>query len=118
MATITLEVPDAIAEEVRRHQDRIPDILASGLQVIGAEGNSTSGTAAEVFAFFSRKPTAKQVHALRPSRALQKRIDSLLEKSREEGLSADEQNEWDEYELAEHLVRMAKSRAHAKLSVK
>ena len=34
-----------------------------------------------------------------------------LEKNREEGLSPAEEQEWQQYEYLEHLVRMAKARA-------
>jgi hypothetical protein len=53
--------------------------------------------------------------ALRPSSALQERITALLEKNRDEGLSASEEQEWEQYRFLEHLVRIAKAKACLKL---
>jgi len=38
----------------------------------------------------------------------------LLEKNREEGLTAEENAEWEQYMYLEHLVRMAKAKALAR----
>jgi hypothetical protein len=38
-------------------------------------------------------------------------VQELLEKNREEGLTPAEEQEWQQYEYLEHLVRMAKARA-------
>ncbi len=56
-------------------------------------------------------PSPEEILALRPSDALQSRVQTLLEKNREEGLSPAEEQEWQQYEYLEHLVRMAKARA-------
>ena len=42
-------------------------------------------------------------------------VRALLEKNRAEGLSDDEEREWERYEYLEHLVRMAKAKAKLKL---
>jgi uncharacterized protein YnzC (UPF0291/DUF896 family) len=55
--------------------------------------------------------TSKEILSLRPSDALQSRVRELLEKNREEGLTPAEEQEWQQYEYLEHLVRMAKARA-------
>ena len=43
------------------------------------------------------------------------RISELLRKNRQEGLTPEENAEWQRYETVEHLVRLAKARAAAKL---
>jgi hypothetical protein len=48
---------------------------------------------------------------LRPSPALQERIEELFARNREGGLSDEERGEWERYEYLEHLVRLAKARA-------
>ena len=53
--------------------------------------------------------------ALRPSETLQARIGVLLDKSRNEGLSVSEEQEWERYQYLEHLIRMAKAKAHQKM---
>ena len=57
----------------------------------------------------------EEILALRASPALQERIDTLLEKSKDEGLSTDERREWEQFCYVEHLVRMAKGNAAIEL---
>lgn len=47
---------------------------------------------------------------------VQDRVEYLLEKKQEEGLSETEQEELDHYLILEHIVRLAKSRARLSLS--
>ncbi len=67
----------------------------------------------EVTRFFATLPTPEQILAFRASPAVAVRIAHLLEKNRETGLSEDEEREWEMYEYAGHLVRMAKANAMA-----
>ena len=62
----------------------------------------------------ARLPTPAEVLALRPSAALQARIETLLAKNRADGLDPAEQREWEGYEYLEHLVRLAKANALVK----
>ncbi len=52
---------------------------------------------------------------LRPSQTLQTQISELLEKNRNEGLTDEEEEQWQRYEYLEHLVRLAKAEAMLKL---
>ena len=47
---------------------------------------------------------------------IQERVEDLLEKKQETGLSLTEQEELDHYFILEHIVRLAKSRARLHLS--
>ncbi|MFN7117977.1 MAG: hypothetical protein ACK4TA_14340 [Saprospiraceae bacterium] len=47
---------------------------------------------------------------------IQQRVEALLEKQKEEGLSSMEAEELDHYFILEHIVRLAKSRARLLLS--
>ncbi len=47
---------------------------------------------------------------------IQKRVEKLLEKKQDPGLSLTEQEELDHYLILEHIVRLAKSRARLHLS--
>lgn len=67
----------------------------------------------EVTRFLATLPTPEQIIAFRTSPAVAVRIAHLLEKNRETGLSGDEEREWEMYEYAGHLVRMAKANAMA-----
>ena len=64
----------------------------------------------------ARLPSPEEVLGLRPATQLQDRIEELLAKNRAEGLSAEEQREWERYEYIEHLVRLAKVRAIQRLA--
>lgn len=115
MTQITLELPDELAERLRPVQDDLPRVLELGLRAIDAAAQSEFTGASAVLEFLAGLPSAEEILALRPAPALSERIHALLEKSRNEGLSADEQTEWRQYEYLEHLVRLAKARAAAKL---
>ena len=91
-------------------EDRLPEILELGLR----EWLSTApgyGGLGDVLETLARLPSPEEVLALRPATPLQDRIEELLAKNRSEGLSAEEQREWERYEYIEHLVRLAKVRA-------
>ncbi|MBK9018247.1 MAG: hypothetical protein IPM82_31695 [Saprospiraceae bacterium] len=47
---------------------------------------------------------------------MQKRVDELLTKKQEKGLTKNEQEELDHYLILEHIVRLAKSRARLHLA--
>jgi hypothetical protein len=117
--TLTLsDLPDDIAERVRTLADRLPRALEIALRALDQPALPRLDSIAEVTDFLTSVPTPEQTLAFRPSPALQARIFELLEKNRNAGLSADEQREWQAYELAEHWVRMAKANAAAKLAGK
>ena len=65
--------------------------------------------------FLAKLPSPEETLALRPSPKLQARMTELLEKNRTSGLTPEEREEVGQYEVAEHLVRMAKGRALVKL---
>jgi hypothetical protein len=69
----------------------------------------------QVLEKLARLPSPEEIMDLRPSAELDARIRDLLRKNREEGLTHEENDEWQRYETVEHLVRMAKARAQAKL---
>ena len=85
-------------------------------QAAHAEGTAASFAGlSDVLELLASLPGPTDVLALRPSPVLQERLNHLLAKSREAGLSEQEQAEWAQYEYLEHLVRLAKARAAAKL---
>ncbi len=119
VVTVTLtDLPDDIAERLRTLADRLPRALEMALRAIDAPDSPKLDSIAEVTDFLTSVPSPEQTLAFRPSPPLQARIFELLEKNRTTGLSADEQREWQAYELAEHWVRMAKANAAAKLAGK
>lgn len=112
---ITLTVPDDLATRLRPLQDRLPELLELALRewTVGEAGGFTGIT--QVLEMLASLPTPDEVLALRPSPAMQDRLETLRDKSRLGALAPDEQREWDRYAFTEHLVRLAKARAALKL---
>src|SRR5271166_6489895 len=107
---LTVTVPDDLANRLRAVEDQLPEILELGLR----EWLSTPpgyGGLGDVLETLARLPSPEEVLGLRPAAHLQDRIEELLAKNRDAGLSAEEQREWERYEYIEHLIRLAKARA-------
>jgi len=118
MQTITLDVPDDLAVRLRVVEKRLPNILELGLRQFYAQSQIGFDGAAEILELLASLPTPEAILAIHPSPAFQSRIDALLEKNREEGLTAEEDAEWERYMYLEHLVRMAKGKALAQVGRK
>ena len=65
----------------------------------------------EVATFMTSMPKPEAVMNFKPSSASQLRLEELLDKKREEGLSDSEIHELDQFLMVEHLMRLAKARA-------
>jgi hypothetical protein len=113
---ITLTVPEELANRLRPALDQLPLILELGIRALnaGREPGGFTGLA-DVLEKLASLPTPEEVLALRPSPALQTRVEELLERNQSGGFSPDEQREWEQYQYVEHLVRLAKARAALKL---
>jgi hypothetical protein len=112
---ITLTVPEELATRLRSVEGDLPQILELGIREWHARHEAGFPGMAAILEALASLPTPEEVLALRPSPALQDRIEGLLEKSRSGSLSATEQREWEQYQYVEHLVRLAKARAALKL---
>ena len=119
MTTITLEVPDELAARINALRDRLPDLLSSVLELPLTEQTSQALKAAathpvyrEMLDFLGSSPTPQQIIEFRVPAAAQERLDELLEKNREEGLTDAEAAELDVYELVHHS--MIRLKAHAR----
>jgi len=112
---ITLSVPEEMAARLHPFQNQLPHILELGLRELNAAAQSHFEGAAKVLETLAGLPAPEEILAMRPSEALQRRIDTLLQKNRAEGLSLAEEQEWAQYEYLEHLMRMAKAKAYLKL---
>jgi hypothetical protein len=58
----------------------------------------------------------EKVLAFHAPDSLQERVEYLLEKKQNPGLDSHEQEELDHFFILEHIVRLAKSRAHLRLA--
>ncbi len=107
---LMLTIPDELATRLRAVEDRLPEILELGLREWLSTPPGYTGLS-EVLETLARLPTPEEVLAIRPTMTLQSRVEELLNKNRNDGLSGEEQREWEHYAYIEHLVRMAKARA-------
>jgi hypothetical protein len=112
---ITLKVPEELATRLRPVEEDLPQILELGIREWHARREAGFPGMAAVLEALASLPTPEEVLALRPSAALQERIEELLDKNRSGGLSPEEQREWEQYQYVEHLVRLAKERAALRL---
>lgn len=118
MATITLELSEELAVRLDPLRDRLPELLSQLLDSASTEKKLTlSGTSMthpvflELIDFLSTRPTAKQILVHKVSSAVQERLEELLDKNREEGLTAAEEEEMDAYRLVNHVMILLKARA-------
>ena len=70
----------------------------------------------EIVDFIAAGTTPEQVAHYRPSIQAQQRVECLIEREREQGLSPEEKAELDHFMELEHILRMAKARARQILS--
>lgn len=109
---ITLDVPNELATRLEPLTNQLPRILELGLRELNANAQAGFEGAAEVLEILAGLPTPKEILALHPSEASQARLNVLLEKNRTEGLNPEEEQEWEKYQYLEHLIRIAKAKAH------
>jgi hypothetical protein len=115
---VTLTVPDDLASEFDLQSmdaEQLSQIFERALRRRnGVQGVEFEGLT-DVIEVLAELPSPEEVLALRPSEQLQQRINDLLEKNRTAGLSPEEKNWWEKYQYVEHLMRVAKAKAAAKL---
>jgi hypothetical protein len=66
----------------------------------------------EVIEFIAAGSTPESVVSFRPSAATKERVADLIDREKSTGLLAEERSELDHYMQLEHLMRLAKARAH------
>lgn len=71
----------------------------------------------EIVDFITSAPQPEQILNFKPSTAAQRRLETLLEKKREEGLNDNEKHELEQYLTIEHIMRLAKARARQRITV-
>lgn len=111
----TLEIEDEVPGQLRPYQSDVNAILKLGIRQWQDREEPGYAGIDDILQKLATLPSPEEVLAFRPSPGFQNRMDELMEKNRKTGFTADEQREWDGYEYAEHLVRMAKIHATIKL---
>ena len=107
MRTITLQVPDELADQLAAVQDRLPELLALSLRqpALPAQLYRT------ILTFLAGASSAEEIAAFAPPPEAQQRLQVLLDAERAGTLRAIERAELDELERIEHLVILVKSGA-------
>jgi hypothetical protein len=113
---ITIEVPNALEQQLRPYQHRLPEVLERGLRDLISEQPSIWQDEEAIIELLLSQPTPQQVLAMRPSPEYQARVSDLLARSKVGMLSRQEETELDRYLTLEHLVRLAKTKAYAQLA--
>lgn len=109
---ITIQVPDELAGRLRSRAADLPRVLELGLREMDAQSQLEFDGAADVLEFLAGLPMPEDVLSLRPSAALQERIDAHLSQT---DPTPEDELEWEQIEYLEHLVRLAKAKALLKL---
>jgi len=105
MITITIEVPDGLAEALTRIGDRLPELLALSLQQPALPAHIYR----YILDFLASQPTAEQLAAFGPTPEMTARLQTLLARQTAGDLTPAETAELDEYERIEHLIIMLKA---------
>lgn len=107
MRTITLDLPDDLADQLAAVRDRLPEVLALSLRqpALPAQLYRT------ILTFLADGPTAEQILAFAPPPEVPERVQTLVEREQAGTISAAETAELDELERIEHLVVMLKAGA-------
>lgn len=113
---LTIEVPDHLARRLQRRADSVSRIIELGLREVEAQGQLQFDGAADVLEFLAGLPSPEEVLALRPSPVLQSEMERLQARNLDQGLTAEEEQAWEQFEYLEHLLRIAKAQATLKLN--
>jgi hypothetical protein len=105
MQTITLAVPDDLADQLAQVRDRLPELLALSLRQPAMPAHLYR----EILAFLAGNPTPAQIAAFGPTPEMQRRLEMLLERERAGTLTAADLAELAEFEQIEHLMVMIKA---------
>jgi len=105
MTTITIEVPDELAEALARAGDRLPELLALSLQQPALPAHIYR----YILDFLASQPTGEQLAAFGPTPEMTERLQTLLARQIAGDITPAEMAELDEYERIEHLIVMLKA---------
>lgn len=70
----------------------------------------------EIINFLAAGTTPQSLIDFQPSETVKERVADLIFREKTEGLTIEEKTELDQYLLIEHLLRLAKARAHQYLT--
>ena len=104
--TLTIDIPDKLAEQLGPEREHVAQIIARGLR---RDWSGSSPLRREVISFLACRPTAEQIIGFRPSDAAAARLTELLQKDKENRLASDEEAELDEMCEIDRFVSLIKT---------
>jgi hypothetical protein len=105
MATLTIEIPDELMEQLAPVRDQLHELLHRCL----APSTLPAQVYRYILDFLASQPSPAQIAAFRPTQAMQNRLKHLLDRSKNDLLTTEETQELEEYEQIEHLIILLKS---------
>lgn len=105
MATLTLELPDELLEQLQALGDNLPEWLALSL----TQPALPARLYRDILSFLANQPTPEQIMNYKADPIIQERLKTLLARNQTGNLSPAETAELDEYERIEHFMIMLKT---------
>lgn len=122
MAQITIEIPDEFAQRLEPFQGQLSELFtrfisttlpsdqaASSTSI--DEAGSPPGTYQEILDFLVSQPTSQRIFDFKVSEKSQARLKTLLQRNRDQEITAREQEELDLCEQLDTLIGLLKVRA-------
>ncbi|MEZ4594572.1 MAG: hypothetical protein R3D55_26020 [Chloroflexota bacterium] len=113
MTTITLELPDHLAQALKEMRDELPLVLEMGVSRFAPLSTKAY---VEAITFLTQDPQPEEMAEFRFSDEVEKRISELLAKNQNSGLSKAEEVELERLSLLEEQLQMVKATALAKIT--
>jgi hypothetical protein len=105
MTTITIDVPDELADLITKVGNRLPEMLALSLR----QPVLPVHIYRYILDFIASQPDANQIANFKPTIEMTERLRTLLALEKDNAITPAEKDELDEYERIEHLIVMIKS---------
>ncbi len=118
MTTITLEVPDELAAQFKIEPAQLPALIREAVESRLSKPTPAMASPEtppflhqEVIDFFASNPPLEQIAEFKISAPTQERLDDLLDKNREEGLTPEEKSQVEQYTHYRHIMILLKAGA-------
>lgn len=108
---MTFDVSPELATRLHPFEQQLSQVLELGLHEFNTPKQQGFKGINDILEFLASMPTPEEMIALRPYEALQTKVNQLLEKQQYGILNDIEQQQWQQCEYVEHLVRTAKANA-------
>jgi len=120
MTTLTLEIPDDLAEQIRLVKHRLPELLSKALSstempLTVPAPRQPHPAFDEMLDFLASGPTSEKLLVFKVSPKTQKRLETLLDKNKEESLSKEENDELDVFQQVNHIFILLKARTRQQM---